>query len=185
MNAMVSQITSLTIAYSSVYSGADQRKHERSASLAFVRGIHRWPVNCPHKETVTPKMLPFDDVIMMLGNVRKLPVYDELGTLSTLQAHCITGLHRSQSGLSSQRPEMLSVNVLFSMNKLLVKELYWSETPWRSYIFNVRFGTSWYSVIQAFYAILRDISHAMTSNLVHRGLVTPLGDIDMGQHRLR
>ena len=45
--AMASQITSLTIVYSTVYSGADQRKHQRSASLAFVRGIHRWPVNSP------------------------------------------------------------------------------------------------------------------------------------------
>ena len=41
MGAMVSQITSLTIIYSTVYSGADQRKHQSSASLAFVRGIHR------------------------------------------------------------------------------------------------------------------------------------------------
>ena len=49
MGAMVSQITSLTIVYSTVYSGADQRKHQRSASLAFVRGIHRSPVNSPHK----------------------------------------------------------------------------------------------------------------------------------------
>ena len=39
--AMASQITSVTIVYSAVYSGADQRKHQRSASLAFVRGFHR------------------------------------------------------------------------------------------------------------------------------------------------
>ena len=45
MGSMASQITSLTIVYSAVYSGADQRKHQSSASLAFVRGIHRWPVN--------------------------------------------------------------------------------------------------------------------------------------------
>ena len=44
MGAMASQITRLTIVYSTVYSGADQRKHQTSASLAFVRGIHRWPV---------------------------------------------------------------------------------------------------------------------------------------------
>ena len=45
MRAMASQITSLTIVYSTVYSGADQRKHQSSALLAFLRGIHRWPVN--------------------------------------------------------------------------------------------------------------------------------------------
>ena len=42
----------------------DQRKHQSSASLAFVRGIHRWPVNSPHKWPVSLKMFPFDYVIM-------------------------------------------------------------------------------------------------------------------------
>ena len=64
MGAIASQITSLTIVYSTVYSDADQRKHQSSASLAFVRGIHRRPVNSPHKWPVTRKMFPFDDVIM-------------------------------------------------------------------------------------------------------------------------
>ena len=49
-------------------SGAILRKHQSSASLAFVRGIHRWPVNSQHKWPVTRKMFPFNDVIM----VRKL-----------------------------------------------------------------------------------------------------------------
>ena len=66
MSANASQITSLTVVYSIVYSGADQGKHQSSASLAFVRGIHRWPVNSPHKGPVTQKMLPFDDVIMSM-----------------------------------------------------------------------------------------------------------------------
>ena len=44
--------------------GVDHRKHQSSASLAFVRGIHRGPVNSPHKWSVTRKMFPFDDVIM-------------------------------------------------------------------------------------------------------------------------
>ena len=65
MGAMASRITSLTIVYSTFYSGTDQRKHESSASLAFVQGIHRWPVNSPHKWPVTRKMFPFDDVIML------------------------------------------------------------------------------------------------------------------------
>ena len=64
MSAMASQITSLTIVCATVYSGVDQRKHQSSASLALVRGIHRWPVNSPHKGPVTRKMFPFDDVIM-------------------------------------------------------------------------------------------------------------------------
>ena len=64
MGAMASQLTSLTIVYSTV--NANQRKNQSSASLAFVWGIHRWPVNSPHKGPVTQKMFPFDDVIMTL-----------------------------------------------------------------------------------------------------------------------
>ena len=66
MGAIASQITSLTILYSTLYSDGDQRKHQSSASLAFVRGLHRGPVNSPHKWPVTRKMFPFDDVIMKL-----------------------------------------------------------------------------------------------------------------------
>ena len=65
MSAIASQITSLTIVYSTVYLSADQTKHQSSASLAFVWGIHRWWVNSPHKGPVTRKMFPFDDVIMV------------------------------------------------------------------------------------------------------------------------
>ena len=67
MNTIESLITSLTIVYSTVYSDADQRKHQRSASLAFVRGIHRRPVNSPHKWPVTRKIISFDDVIIKNG----------------------------------------------------------------------------------------------------------------------
>ena len=64
MSTMASQITSVLIVCAIVCSGEDQRKHQSSASLAFVRGIHRWPINSPHKGPVTRKMFPFDDVIM-------------------------------------------------------------------------------------------------------------------------
>ena len=64
MVVIVSQITDVSIVYSTVGSGADQRKHESSVSLAFVRGIHRCPVISPHKVPVTRKMFRFDDVIM-------------------------------------------------------------------------------------------------------------------------
>ena len=64
MTMLASQITSLTVVYSIVYSGVNQRKHQSFASLAFVREIHRGPVNFPHKWPVTRKMFPFDDVIM-------------------------------------------------------------------------------------------------------------------------
>ena len=55
MGVSASQITSLMIVYSTVYSDADQREFQSSASLAFVRGIHRGPGNSPHKWPVTRK----------------------------------------------------------------------------------------------------------------------------------
>ena len=66
MSTMASPVTSLTIVYSTVYSRTDERKLQSSASLSFVRGIHRWPVNSPHKGPVMRKIFPFDDVIMIL-----------------------------------------------------------------------------------------------------------------------
>ena len=89
MGAMASQLTSLTIVYSTVYSGADQSKHQSSASLAFVWRIHRGPVNSPHKCPVTWKMFLFDDVIMaceiIMKNVSKLT------STTPLQIHRSTG----------------------------------------------------------------------------------------------
>ena len=64
MGAMASRFTGVSIVCSSVGTGVNQRKHQSSASLGFVRGIHRWPVNSPHKRPVTREMFPFDDVIM-------------------------------------------------------------------------------------------------------------------------
>ena len=76
MSGIASQITSLTIVYSTVYSDADQRKHPSSASLALVWGFHRGPVNSPHKWPVTRKMFPFDDVIMGVYSVTARTVFN-------------------------------------------------------------------------------------------------------------
>ena len=67
MGTMAFQITSLAIVYPIVLSSADQRKYQSPVSLGFVRGIHRSPVNSPHKWPVTRKMFSFDDVIMVDG----------------------------------------------------------------------------------------------------------------------
>ena len=64
MSAMASQITGVSIVCWVVCSRADQSKHQSFTSLAFVRGIHRWPVDSPHKGPVTRGMFLFDDVIM-------------------------------------------------------------------------------------------------------------------------
>ena len=89
--AMPPQVTWPTIVYSTVYSVADQRKHQSSASLAFVRGIHRWPMNSPHKWPVTRKMFPFDDVIMVkikMHSVGSIHVCDGLRFCSCLSHIC-------------------------------------------------------------------------------------------------
>ena len=68
-SAMVSQIIGVSIVCSAICSGADQRKHQSSASLAFVRRIHRWPVDSHQKGAVTQMMFPFDDVIMCFDGI--------------------------------------------------------------------------------------------------------------------
>ena len=88
MGAMASQITGVSIVYSTVCSAADQRKHQSFASLAFVRGIHRWTVNSPHKRPVTENIsilvtLSCDRVLLghvvMIGlwSIVLVPAYDK------------------------------------------------------------------------------------------------------------
>ena len=82
MGAIAFQITSLTTVYTIVYSDADQIKHQSSAPLAF-RGIHRWPVNSPHKWPLTRKMFPFGDVIMPCADLLWFPpLRTNFGTIS-------------------------------------------------------------------------------------------------------
>ena len=71
MSAMASQTTGVSIICSTVCSGADQRKHQSSASLAFVRRLHRWPMDSHHKGPVMRKMFPFDDVIMEMLSAKR------------------------------------------------------------------------------------------------------------------
>ena len=89
MGTMASQTTSLTIVYSTVYSDADQRKYQSSASLAFVRGIHRRPVNSPHKWPVTRKMFPFDDVIMSCSSITNISLS---GLVEQQRPHLLAGI---------------------------------------------------------------------------------------------
>ena len=74
MGAMASKITSLMIVYSTIYSDPAQRKYQSSASLALAQGIHRRPVNSPHKWPVTRKMFPFDDVVMKEFSTQRIMI---------------------------------------------------------------------------------------------------------------
>ena len=111
MSATACQITSVSVVCSIVGSGANQRKHQSSASLAFVWVIHRSPVNSPHKRPVTRKMYPFDDVIMyisrsyagIVSEYSRLSICTKLGTRKRRMIPCnIDGLvvtHRSYCSL--------------------------------------------------------------------------------------
>ena len=99
MSLMASQITSLTIVYSTVYSDADQRKHQSSTSLAFVQGMNQWPVNSPHKGPVTRKMFPFDDVIMSSEDQAHI---DEIYGFPIFKWVPVTWFKESVPGLQSQ-----------------------------------------------------------------------------------
>ena len=72
MSAMASQITSLTIVYSAVNSGADQRKCQRSASPVFVGGIHLWMLTCVILRTITNcNCFPINQALCNLCRVLK------------------------------------------------------------------------------------------------------------------
>ena len=64
MGAMASQMTSLTIVYPTVYQAQIKENIKKLRVTGLWEGIHRWPVNSPHKGPVTWKMFPLDDVIM-------------------------------------------------------------------------------------------------------------------------
>ena len=113
MSSMASQITSLMIVYSTVYPGADQRKHQSSASLAFVRGIRRWPVNSTHKGPVTRKMFPFYDIIMWWFTLIPFASWFLLPALPLNYA-----LSCSENGLVPHE----WIKTIFSQNKPILKQ---------------------------------------------------------------
>ena len=114
MGAMASQITSLIIVYSNVYSGTDQRKHQRSASLAFLRGIHRWPMNSPHKWPVTRKMFPFNDVIMTYNSAILRSINWMLQTPMPCIFHIALISHYSDVIKGAMASQITSVSIVYS-----------------------------------------------------------------------
>ena len=141
MGTMASQITSLTIVYSTVYSNADQRKHQRSASLAFVRGIHRGPVNSPHKWPVTRKVFPFDDVIMIprIGSWRSITKLYQNSTSSNSEGRWQTPAPVVISSFGSVSCCVYGPNRLFviTMNKpFLCYQVLYNISPVMTLILN-------------------------------------------------
>ena len=106
MGAIASQITSLTIVYSTVYPDADQRTHQSSASLAFLCGIHRWPLNSPPKGPVTQKMF-----LLMTSSCRFCKRYDGSRLYFQLPVHVRRPLPVGWCGISvGKLSYMLHIN---------------------------------------------------------------------------
>ena len=118
MSSMAPQITGVWMVYSTICS--DQRKHQSSVSLAFLRGIPRWSVNSPHKGPVTRKMFLFDDIIM----------YDYRAIL--LKYTCV-----QQCAVLWQRDSNAELQcvIYWEPGQLLNKQPHcrWFEMLWRSY----------------------------------------------------
>ena len=127
MSAMASQITGVFVVCLTVGSGADLRKHQSSASLPFVRGIHRWPVNSPHKRPATRKMFPFDDVIMLCTQYVRPPRRQEhketLGSLAPADIRSTMDLN----SLNGRRfiTRLIGTEIIASLHKFA----YVSATP--------------------------------------------------------
>ena len=134
MGTVASQITSLTIVNSTVYSGADQIKHQSSVSLAFVRGIHRGLVNSPHKWPVTRKMFPFDDVIMRCVRVcywRSIVIIFQLHTKSFV-GWCVRGVFAHPYVRLSDTVLRMSKHYSFYWGSCTQKTLEWDVTAYTS-----------------------------------------------------
>ena len=133
MVAIASQITSLTIVYSTVYSDVDQRKS--SASLAFARGIHRGPVNSPHKWPVTRKMFPFDDVIMItrlsydVSCMSTVPLLTVINSSPLVPHICTSELSSTSSGMQPSRRQAITWTnaIFFFVNLTLRSKLHWNS----------------------------------------------------------
>ena len=118
MNTMASQITRPTIVYSTIYSGADQRKHQKSKSLSYARGIHRCQVNCPvkspHVGPVTRKISPFDDVIVWIAAVAlELAVEASVGKANMLFSDDLSSSGVNKAYIPSRRTGQLLLYIFF------------------------------------------------------------------------
>ena len=135
MSPMASQITGASMVYSTVYSDADHRDKYSSASLAFVRRIHRWPVNSPHKGPVTRRMFPIDDVIMRkrsLSSQGLILVYPSLllYMIYPYVTNCVISVNFSQN-----------TNIYFRSNAyMLHKSFFHSHSPGGNQTRNCRPG---------------------------------------------
>ena len=142
MGAIASQITCLANVYSTVYSGADQWKYK--SSLVFVRGIHRRPVNSPHKGPVTRKMFPFDDVIMV--HERSI-VYGNKICISHMGRRNTLDTRRTGARFNIKTVFLGMGIFIIKMDRLILPIAIPILVTWRRYRVGCRYNAAQYNVI--------------------------------------
>ena len=135
MSAMASEITSLTIVYSTTYSRRRSKKTSKLRVTGLVRRIHWWLVNSPHKGPVTRKMFPIDDVIMLmipnkilsavgLKHLSNLNVFNFVLMCKEKLSPSITltsiGNHKEKQNKASVGVKWTNFNVNINMSELIV-----------------------------------------------------------------
>ena len=142
---MASQITSVSIVYPTVCSGADQRKDQSSAP------IHRWPVNSLHKRPVMWKMFPFDDVIMSKPKItwiNRRKCYNSYRLLSLLRAPTTDIRSSTDVPRRSYEPAVVGITSLISQFHTIycVTELLWLSIETGDCPDSLTQITAWFSV---------------------------------------
>ena len=164
--------------------GADRRKHQSSASLAFVMWIHWGPVNSPHTGSVTRKMFPFDDIVMYLRHAAHLNWLttgliglDEIWSPTGTQFRNITTQHL-RYGLAYIYVYTYIYIYMYIFTNMVIGDVlnkFHAQIILESFIWNM------------FQLNLHDQHHKHCPRpfLTHRGLVMPYGDKSLDQHWLR
>ena len=114
MTTMASQITSLMVVYSIVYSGADQRKPKLHIT-GLCAGNSPGPVNSPHIGPVTRKMLPFDDVTMRCTEFTGIKTSILLGQ-HYIRSICLRKIEHDLRN-NAQREKPCADNLIHILNK--------------------------------------------------------------------
>ena len=150
MSAMASQITGVSIVCLTVCSDADQRKHQRSASLAFVSGIDRWPVESPRKGAVTRKIFPFDDIILCTNSNCDIEMFCKIAWMDTCDAKIHFNLPLHYTGMNGLTAAANKIS--FQYLKLIPVSLsYWEpHTIWLiNSLWHKRGFGAWYHILVA------------------------------------
>ena len=130
MSAIASQITRISIVCSTVYSGADQREHQSHASLAFVSGIHWWPVDSPHKRPVTQKMFPFDYVPVLYSSSSILVFPQWFHTMNTMANEKL--VIKSHSNQIQEGQTLYIILYSLTTNRDSAKDVFWNIQKYKN-----------------------------------------------------